>query len=93
MKDVFTRGVLWALITAYAAGCLLAIVVGVALGDHVESKAPCLWGMSPVAADGQVWCMTDEKLLSLETGWCGAAGTFQKDRGVALIGRCVDRER
>lgn len=82
----------WVLVGAYGLGCALAIVVGVALGDHLESKPPCLPGMTQVVLDGQTLCMTNEKLRSMESGWCGAHGTYAKAPGGAFrLDECVDR--
>lgn len=76
---------------AYAAGWVAAIIAGAALGHRLESKPSCLPGMTQVALDGQVWCMTDEKLHQLEAGYCGAAGRYARQGSMLRLDECVDR--
>jgi hypothetical protein len=78
-----------ALLAAYGVGCALAIVAGVALGDHLTTKPPCLPGMTQVALDGNVWCMPDTKLHQLQAGYCGASGRYAKLGPLTRLDECL----
>lgn len=78
------------LAAAYGVGCALALALGAQLGSALTPR-DCLPGLTQVSEGYGAYCMTPETVRRLEVGWCGAAGAFVKDRGVALIGRCVDK--